>query len=427
MAQASIFEQILDPANRADPFPLYAELRKTPVARQPDGTYVVSTYDEIVALLHNPRVSSDLRTRPEMAGAMPDVEEGPGLPPSFIRRDPPEHDRLRELATRPFGPPCTPGRIEGLRPWLAELADGLIDDLAGRTRIDIVDDFAYPMPVTAICHLLGVPREDEPRFHHWADGIVEAIDPNTGTFAERQRRDREVRAAMGEYLAGLVDARARRPGDDLISGMLTDSGPHGRLSRGDLVSTAVLLLVAGHETTVNLIANGMLTLLRHRDVLDRLRHEPDLVVPVVEELLRYEPPVHMLPHRGTLADIDIAGTTIPKGSPLALVLAAGDRDPSRFPDPDRFDPDRADNQHLGFGSGIHYCFGAPLARVETQVALPVLARRLENPRLVTDPPPYRPNPVLRGPRHLLIDVDGIAPDEANRAGSSVAGLHRESR
>jgi len=166
----------------------------------------------------------------------------------------------------------------------------------------------------------------------------------------------------------------------------------------------------------------VLTLLRHPHVLERLRHEPDLVVPLVEELLRYEPPVQMLPNRAALADINIAGTTIPKGAPVVLMLAAADRDPKRFLDPDRFVPDRTDNQHLGSGSGIHYCFGAPLARVETQVALPALARRLKNPRLVTDPPPYRPNPVLRGPRHLVIDVDSIAPtDEANRAGSRGPG------
>jgi cytochrome P450 len=219
---------------------------------------------------------------------------------------------------------------------------------------------------------------------------------------------------MGQYLNGLADARARQPGDDLISGLLTSTGPHGRMSREDLVINSVLLLVAGHETTVNLITNGMLTLLRHPDVLGRMRHEPDLSITLVEELLRYEPPVHFLPNRVTLADIDIdiAGTTIPAGSLVTLVLAAGSRDPARFPDPDRFDPDRADNQHLGFGSGIHYCFGAPLARVEAQVALPALARRLENPRLVTDPPPYRPNPVLRGPRHLLVEFDAVAPPMA---------------
>jgi cytochrome P450 len=413
MTQASTFDQILDPANRANPYPLYAELRKTPVTRQADSTYVVSTYHEIVTLLHDPRVSSDDRIRREAAGVARTPEEGPPeLPPAFIGRDPPDHDRLRGLAMQSFGPPRTPGRIEGMRPWLAEIAGGLIDNFAGKNEVDLVDDFAYPLPVTAICHVLGVPRDDEPRFHQWADAIIEAVDPTTGTIEQRTRRRDQVNAEMGQYLNGLADARARQPGDDLITGLLTNTGPHGRMSREDLVINAVLLLVAGHETTVNLITNGMLTLLRHPDVLDRLRHEPDLSITLVEELLRYEPPVHFLPNRVTLADIDIAGTTIPAHSLVTLVLAAGSRDPARFPDPDRFDPDRADNQHLGFGNGIHYCFGAPLARVEAQVALPALARRLENPRLVTDSPPYRPNPVLRGPRHLLVEFDAIAPPMA---------------
>jgi cytochrome P450 len=181
------------------------------------------------------------------------------------------------------------------------------------------------------------------------------------------------------------------------------------MAREDLLATAGLLLVAGHETTVNLITNGMLTLLRHPDVLDRLNHEPGLVITLVEELLRYEPPVQMRTNRTTVADIDIDGTTIPTGSPLALMLAAGNRDPSRFADPDRFDPGRTDNAHLGFLGGIHYCFGAPLARAEAQIALSELARRLVNPRLVADPPPYRPNPELRGPRRLLIEYGAVAP------------------
>jgi cytochrome P450 len=421
MAQASIYEQILDPANRADPYPLYAELRKTPVARQADGTYVVSTYDEIVALLHDPRVSSDPRSHAELGGAMPEPEAGPpGLPLSFISRDPPGHDQLRELAMRPFGPPRTPGRIAGMRPWLGEITTGLIDGLALKNQADLVDDVAYPLPVTAICKLLGVPREHQPRFHQWADAIIAAVDPTTGPFEERIRRRTQVNAELGQYLGGLASVRVRQPGDDLISGLLADAGPHGPMSRDDLLATAALLLVAGHETTVNLIANGMLTLLRHPDVLARLRRDPGLITPLVEELLRYEPPVHMLPNRATLADIHIAGTTIPKGSPLVLVLAAGSRDPGRFPHPDRFDPDRAGNRHLGYGSGVHYCFGAPLARVEAQVALPELARRLVNPRLAADPPPYRPNPVLRGPRHLLVEFDAVAPaaQEAPRAMSS---------
>jgi cytochrome P450 len=410
MAQATIFEQILDPASRANPYPLYAELRKAPVARQPDGSYIVSTYREIVALLHDRRVSSDPRSRPEMAGASPAPEDGsPGLPLEFLRRDPPEHDRLRELATRPYGPPCTPGRIEGMRPWLAEITNSLIDNLPGRHLVDLVDNFAYPLPVTAICRLLGVPLDDQPRFHHWADAIIETANPTTGTFEERMRRRAQVNAELGQYLNGLADAQARQPGDDLISGLLTDTGPGAPMSRADLLSTCALFLIAGHETTVNLVASGMLTLLRHPDVLDRLRHEPGLIIPLVEELLRYEPPVQFLTSRSALADIDIASTTIPQGSPITLVLAAGNRDPGRFPDPDRFDPDRTGNVHLGFGIGIHYCFGAPLARVEAQVALPALARRLVNPRLVTDPPPYRPSPVLRGPRHLLVEIDAVAP------------------
>jgi cytochrome P450 len=410
MPEASIFDQTLDPANRANPYPLYAELRKTPVTRQADGMYVVSTYNEIVALLHDPRVSSDPRRHPGFADAKPAAEDGPpGLPLSFINHDPPEHDRLRELAMRRFGPPCSPGWIEGMRPWLEEVATGLIDKLTGRGPVDIVDDFAYPLPVTAICHILGVPLEDQPRFHAWADAIIATIDPTTGTFAERNRKRQQVDAELGQYLGELADARARQPGDDLISGLLTATGPHGPMSREDVLSTSALLLVAGHETTVNLITNGMLTLLRHPDVLDRLRREPDMITALVEELLRYEPPVQMRTNRVTVADIDVAGVTIPAGSPLALVLAAGNRDPKRFPDPDRFDPDRTDNEHLAFNSGIHYCFGAPLARVEAQVALPALARRLVNPRLVADPPPYRPNPELRGPRHLMVEIDAVIP------------------
>jgi cytochrome P450 len=310
---------------------------------------------------------------------------------------------------RQFGPPHTPRRIDAMRPRLAKIADDLIDQLAGKDCADIVEDFAYPLPVTAICELLAVPMADQPRFAEWSDGVVAAMDPTTGTFEERTRRRIAVNNELGHYLNGLADARARQPGDDLISAMLTDTGDGGPLSREDLLSSANLLLVAGHETTVNLIANGMLTLLRHPDALDRLNREPELITTLVEELLRYEPPVQMIQSRTALADIDIAGTTIPAGSPVVLLLASGSRDPGRFSDPDSFEPDRPDNQHFGFGGSIHYCFGAALARTEAQLALPKLARRLVNPRLDTDPPPYRPNPVLRGPRHLQVSYHSVTP------------------
>ena len=416
ITQPSVFAQVLDFANRADPYPLYAELRKTPVARQDDGSYVVSTYREIVDLLHDPRISSD----PSSAtGAAADAaEDPPGVPPPFIRTDPPEHDRLRRIMNRHFGPPHTPGRVDGMIPDLRGIVTGLIDGLAGRTEVDIVDQFAYPVPVTAICDLLGVPREDEPRFHGWAQALVDTIDPGADP-AEQQRERASVMGEMGLYFAGLMDARRRAPGSDLLSALTTDDGAEGRLTDMQLLSSAVLLLVAGHETTVNLITNGVLTLLRHPEVLERVRREPELAIHLVEELLRYEPPVQLLPNRAALDDIEIAGTTIPRGSRVVLVLAAGSRDPDHVRDPDRFDPDRFDpdrfglardiDQHLGLGGGIHYCFGAPLARLETQIALTELAHRLVNPRLVVDPPPYRAKAVLRGPLHLRVAIDGVIP------------------
>ena len=401
---SSVYEEILDYSNRANPYPLYAKLRRTAVSRQEDGACVVSTYQEIAALLHDPRISSDPRNLPEDLYARAVL---PGELAGFIRRDPPDHDRVRRQAMRHFGPPHDPGRIDGLRPWLAEVVTSLIDGFGDGNRVDIVDDFAYPFPVTVICKLLGVPREDEPRFRGWVDAIVESLDPRLARDPEQQSKRDHAGAELGRYLAGLAEAHRRQPGDDLLSGLVTDPGPEGPMSQGELLGTAQLLLIAGHETTVNLIANGMLTLLRHPGVLERLRHEPELVIGTVEELLRYEPPVQFLRFRTALDDIDVAGTTIPKGSPVTLMLASGNRDPGRFRDPDRFDPEREDNQHLGFGGGIHLCFGAPLARTEVQIALTELARRLENPRLLADPPPYRESPVLRGPRHLLVEFDRV--------------------
>ncbi|GAA0930051.1 cytochrome P450 [Nonomuraea longicatena] len=403
MSSDTLVRQILDYGNRADPYPLYAELRRTPVARQQDGVYAVGTYWEVQRLLHDPRISSDARNRDPRAGGPPLPQEDDRLPPSFIRLDPPEHDRLRRMVNRPFGPPHSPRRIHDMRGELSRIVTGLIDRFPGNGHVDIVDDLAYPFPVTVICKVLGVPHEDEPRFHRWAQAIVAGLDIKPGEDPEeRIRVAQAARMELGSYLNDLIEEHRRAPGDDMFSALVTDTGPDGRLPAIDLVVTGVLLLIAGHETTVNLIANGMLTLLRNPVQLKRLREEPGLVVPLVEELLRFEPPVQFVPSRTCLDDIEVAGTVIPKGAPIWLFLAAGNRDPERFQRPDVFDPERRDNQHLGFGSGIHYCFGAPLARLEAQLALTELARRLGDPQLVTDPPPYRTNPVLRGPRHLPV-------------------------
>jgi cytochrome P450 len=308
--------------------------------------------------------------------------------------DPPEHDRLRRLATSHFD------QSAAIRPKLERIITGLIDQVQGRNQVDIVDDLAYPYPVTVICELLGVPHQDEPRFHPWADAIITQLDPRPG---HEDAADR-ARAEMGQYMSGLIERYRAAPGPGLLSELAADEG----MATESIVATARLLLIAGHETTVNLTANGMLTLLRHPHILDRLRGDPDLAIPLVEELLRYEPPVQLVPgFYLALDDIEVAGTAIPKGARIIYALAAANRDPDRFPDPGRFDPDRPDNQHFGFFHGIHYCFGAALARQEVQVALAELARRLDNPRLLEDPPPYRQNPTLRGPRHLPVQIDGV--------------------
>lgn len=401
MSNETLMHELAADASRSDPYPIYARFRDSPVTKLDDGSYAVSTYREIVALLHDPRMSSNPDNLPVPPPNRPAI-----LP--FIMQDAPEHDRQRRIAMRHFGPPDTPNTIAEVEPEIRSVVGRLIDELGDRRPIDIVDQLSYPLPVTVICELFGVPREDEPKFHAWADDLTASLgasDREGGT-EELERRRGEAQMAIGTYLAGLVQRHREKPDDSMLSRMANDENDD-RMDDFEIAASGVLLFVAGHETTVNLISNGMLTLLRHPDLLERFRREPQLAPSLVEELLRFEPPVQYLPNRSTLADIEIAGTTIPKGSHVNLLLAAGNRDPEQFDDPERFVPDRVEIQHLGYGGGIHYCFGAPLARLETQIALVELVRRLRNPRLVADPPPYRPSPVLRGPIHLLVDVDGI--------------------
>ncbi|SFY49413.1 cytochrome P450 [Streptomyces sp. F-1] len=389
MDPGTLLARITDYASRPDPYPLYAELRAAgPVVPQEDGSLLVGGYHEVAALLHDPRLSADPRTR--------------GLEtakPPFLRLDDPEHHRLRTLAMRPFGPPHSPHRVDGMRAEIDRITAELLEPFEAGGRFDLVDDFAYPLPVTVICRLLGVPREDEPLFRAWSDTLVASADvrPDAGQ-APREEAEK-ARADMGGYLVGLAEQRRDQPTGDLLSAFVNEPDPGQRLTREELAETAVLLLIAGHETTVNLITNGVLTLLRHPEELDRLRRTPGLLPRAIEELLRYEPPVHMR-ERIPLVDLAVAGTTLPQGSSVFLALASGNRDPRRFTDPDRFDPARTDNQHLGFGTGIHLCYGAPLARIEAHSALSALLPRLATAQLVEDPPPYRQNAMLRGPRHL---------------------------
>jgi cytochrome P450 len=414
MATLTPWQQALLYEHRANPYPFYAELRKTPVSRQPNGSYVVSTYREIVSILHDPRISSDLRKR---ATAAPTIVEAAAETsayhgePSMITSDPPEHDRVRRATMRHFGPPHSSELVSSQEAEIKRITAALLDRLRGKTRIDVVDEFAYPLPVTVICEVLGVPRQDEPRFHGWIQAFMNGLDLGPEAASEEQQRLREVgnrgRQELKDYMRGLLEKYAKQPGPGMLSAMMNDSSEE-RLSHDELLSNAMLLLFAGHETTVNLIAHSVLTLLRHYDALDKLRRRPELIVPGVEEFLRFESSVQFWPTRTALEDVEIAGTTIPKGAPVIPVYGSANRDPSRFTNPDEVDLEREDNEHLGYSGGIHLCFGGPLARLEAQIAVGEFVRRVKNPRLVVDPPPYRHNQIFRGPRHVMVDIDGVS-------------------
>ncbi|MGH6812628.1 MAG: cytochrome P450 [Methylocella sp.] len=413
MPDTTLFAQVLDRASRADPYPLYARLRETPVVRADDGTYIVSTHAEIRGLLHDPRLSSDDRPKSKHArtgNPLADLIVNPvkdwiiDTHRSLIFRDPPDHGILRQLIMVQF----TPERVSAINGRVEAIVEDLIGKMRGRDEIDVVGDFAYPLPVTVICELLGIPPGDEAKFQSWSRTLTGVLDPDQRAREEELLKRTADWDALTNYLSALIKAKRKRPEDDILSGLANYKDKKlGRMGKYDLLATAVVLLVAGHETIVNLIANGMLTLLRYREWLERLRLDPARAPRVVDELLRFEPPVQFRT-RKTLAGIDIAGTAIPKGAPLVLLFASGNRDPKRFQNPDRFDPDRADNPHFGFGGGPHYCLGAPLARLEAEAALTALARRLVDPRLVEDPPPYRPGASLRGPEHLMLGIGGIA-------------------
>jgi cytochrome P450 len=426
MTPEEAFDAAMRHENRANPYPFFDELRKTPVTRVTNGIYAVTGYEELMALAHDPRVSSDLRKgRPPTArdrriadesavGMAPEIAGAYGQEPSFIAQDPPDHDRARRQCMRFFGPPDSPDLIPGLEPLCQQIVNELLAKAVGKTRIDVVDEFAYPLPVNVICRIMGIPIEDEPRFHTWIADIVGGIfdlGPDIHTEEGRARRAKGEAAdvELNEYIVGLAEKVTKSPGPGMISQLVHDDGPDGRMSPSAIVNNTILLFVAGHDSTVNLISHCVLTVLRNPWSIELLSSRTELIPGAIEEVLRLQSSVQFFPTRSALADIDIAGTTIPRGAPIYLMYGAANRDPRRFTDPDTFDPQRADNEHVGWGRGIHICFGGPLARLEVNTAFEAFLRRVENPRLVQDPPPYRISQVFRGPRHLLIDCDEIRP------------------
>ncbi len=403
--------------NRPNPYRFFDELRKTPVARVADGLYVVTGYRELMALLHDPRISSDSRRLKAQAAAKAGAEADPSLAAygehgSMITADPPEHDKNRRQAMRHFGPPHTTDLIPSTEPDIKRLCNQLLDKASGKNRMDIVDDYAYPVPVMVICKILGVPLKDEPQFHAWIHDFMAGIadvgpDAATKEGKARAEKGRVSSAAFMQYLTELVKGFMKEPNDSMLSKMVHDKGPDGPMTPGEVVSNAALLLIAGHDSTVNTIAHCVLTALRNPGTLELLRKRPGLIPYAIEEVLRVESAVQFFPTKSATDDIEIAGTVIPKGSQVHLMYGAANRDPKRFPNPGKFDPERKDNEHVGWGTGIHTCFGGPLARLEVNVAFETFIRRVQNPRLVEDPPEYRRSNIFRGPRHLMIDYDRI--------------------
>src|SRR6266478_4600873 len=380
----------------ANPYPTYHRLRaEDPVHHNPLGFWVLTRYEDVLGALRDPRFAKEAIAA-FVAARFGIAPAGIGL--SMLDRDPPDHTRLRGLVSTAF----TPRVVEMLRPHIQRIVDGLLERVETAGSMDLIEDFAYPLPVIVICELLGVPVEDRDRFKQWGLDIARGLDaiwlPPDSEVAARSVVSRR---ALSDYFRDLISARRAAPRGDMLSALIAAEEAGDTLSEDELLATCILLLVAGHETTVNLIGNGTLALLRHTHELRRLRENPGLIASAVEELLRYDGPVQRTA-RIPSAAVAIGGLTIQAGEMVMPFIGAADRDPAHFPDPDRLDIARRDNRHVAFGLGIHFCLGAPLARLEGQIAINTLAQRLPKLALATDRPEYRHSLTLRGLKTLPV-------------------------
>lgn len=404
-AGVALFGRLLDPSTRADPYPIYAEIRRDgPLWIEHMPAAVVGGYRDCEALLRDPRLSAERWRYAGSTGMDDDVEiplDAPAslLQPSFLSQDPPDHTRLRRLVSKAFNT----GTVARLEPAIAALIDELLDRAADRDTFDVVAGLAYPLPVTVICRLLGVPVEDEHLFHRWSAQLIRFVDGLALAAAGVESKFDWLPGMieMHRYVEDLVTARRAEPRDDLISALLAIEDAGDTLDEDELVSTIVLLLVTGHETTVNLIGNGVLALLRNPAHLAALRENPELAPAVVEETIRYDPPVQ-LTARVAAEPLRIGALDVPEGSLVFLLIAAAQRDPAANPDPEIFNPYRENLRSLAFGIGPHFCLGAPLARLQGRLALTRFAQRIVDPVLVADPPPYREHLNLHGPTALPV-------------------------
>ena len=394
MSEEVLFNPLL-PEFHANPYPFYKRLReKEPIHQSPMGFWVLTRYEDCVAVLRDQRFG-----REEFQQMLTAVYgDGTEMPRSMLFRDPPDHTRLRALVSKAF----TPRMIETMREHIQEIVDRLLDRVQDAGRMDVIEDLAYPLPVTVICEMLGVPVDDHASIRGWSADIARSLDaiglPSDEGIVERGRKSRR---ALGDYFRRLVPERRARPQDDLLSGLLAAEEQGDKLTQDEVIAMCLLLFIAGHETTVNLIGNGTLALLRHPDQLTKLRAEPALIGNAVEELLRYDSPVQRTA-RITTTEVELAGQPLPKGAMVITALGAANRDPAQFADPDRLDVTRKDPRHISFGFGIHFCLGAPLARVEGQLALGTLLRRAPDLALAEVNPEWRESSVLRGLKRLNV-------------------------
>ena len=388
VAERPSLPELVPPDQWADPHPHYHQLRaEKPIWWIPEwDEYVFTRFDDCERILRDPTVSADPANRrlpPPILQFGADMER----PRSMLMSDPPDHTRLRKLVSKAF----TPRSVERLRPHVAELIHQMLDEV-DPAGFDLIAGLGYPLPVTVICELLGIPSEDQHLFGPWSsaatrmlDGDLTAQELQQGTFAFMQ---------IINYLNGILDDRRAHPRDDLLSGLIAAEEAGDKLSEEELRTTVVLLFVAGHETTTNLIGNGTVALLRQRDQWERLVADPSLAPGAVEEVLRFDGPVH-LTARTAMQPMEIDGVQIEPGQGMLTLLAAANRDPARFPDPDRLDISRPDTHHLTFSQGAHYCLGAALARLEGQEVFKALPQRFPHLEL-TDEPVHRDHFVLRG-------------------------------
>ncbi|WP_319457664.1 MULTISPECIES: cytochrome P450 [unclassified Mycobacterium] len=395
-AQAqTLLVQLLDPTNRADPYPLYEQIRAHGPFHLPDGNLTVfSSFRDCDDVLRHPASASDGMKSTVVQRQL--AEGGafrPLGPPGFLFLDPPDHTRLRKLVSKAFVPKV----VKALEPDITAMVDELLDAIEARGSFDVIADLAYPLPVAVICRLLGVPLEDEPKFSHASALLAQGLDPFitlSGDAPDGVEQRLEAGRWLREYVHGLIDERRGVPRDDLISGLIAAEEDGDQLTVDEIVATCNLLLIAGHETTVNLIANAVLAMLREPAQWRALGAEPSRVGAVVEETMRYDPPVQLV-MRIAGEDMTIGEVDVPKGDSMLLLTAASHRDPNAIERPDEFDPDRETIRHLGFGKGPHFCLGAPLARLEASVALSAVTARFPDAHIAGEPV-YKPNVTLRG-------------------------------